>query len=119
MRFDRHVQSLTERFHQECRSVNISTKEVQASLDEYPIFLYIFYFGNKTLSGLRYSKAQVGKIVAMGNANNTLTLQVLLREARDAHKSVVELINSKIAELRTRVTKIGQSVADENVKYPL
>ena len=54
----------------------------------------------------------------MGNANNTLTLQVLLREARGAHKNVLELINSKVAQLRVRISKTGQSVAAENVKYP-
>jgi hypothetical protein len=53
----------------------------------------------------------------MGNANNTLTLQVLLREARNAHKNVVEIITTKIAELRARVSRISQSVAEENSKY--
>ncbi len=53
----------------------------------------------------------------MGSANNTLTLQVLLRESRDAHKNVIEQINVKIADLRDRVKRIVQSIADENSKY--
>lgn len=53
----------------------------------------------------------------MGNANNTLTLQVLLREARDSQKAVLDLITAKIAELHARVNNICKSMMDENSKY--
>ena len=54
----------------------------------------------------------------MENTNNTLILQVLLHKACNAHKNVVELVNNKIADLCVCVSKIDQSVTDENNKYP-
>lgn len=60
----------------------------------------------------------MGKIFAMGSANNTLTLQVLLRESRDAHRNVLEWITNKIEELCARIRRIVKWIADENEKYP-